>query len=97
MILIDEILKVEGCLKKPEKFICKQYKKVRINSLEVKKGDIFFAIKGETNDGHKYIEDVVKRKAGLIFVNKNWYIQTRINIKIMFFMWSTTLQMLWES
>lgn len=73
MILIDEILKVEGCLKKPEKFICKQYKKVRINSLEVKKGDIFFAIKGETNDGHKYIEDVVKRKAGLIFVNKNWY------------------------
>ncbi len=73
MILIDDILKVDGSLKNHKNTICKKYNRVNINSLEVKNGEIFFALKGETNDGHKYIDDVIRRKAGLIFVNINWY------------------------
>ena len=44
-----------------------------INSVEVKKGNIFFAIKGENTDAHKYIAEVIRKKASLIFVNQSWY------------------------
>ena len=73
MILIDDILKVKGSLKNFKNTNNKKYNRVSINSLDVKKGEIFFAIKGENNDGHKYIDDVIKKKAGLIFVNNSWY------------------------
>ena len=61
MILIDDILKVKGSLKNFKNTNNKKYNRVSINSLDVKKGEIFFAIKGENNDGHKYIDDVIKR------------------------------------
>ena len=44
--------------------------KVRINSKEVNKNDIFFAIKGKKNDGNKYIGEAFKNKASLVVVNK---------------------------
>ncbi len=44
--------------------------KVRINSKEVNKNDIFFAIKGKKNDGNKFIGEAFKNKASLAVVNK---------------------------
>ena len=45
-------------------------KKARINSREIKKGDIFFAIKGIKNDGNKFISEAFKKKASIAVVNK---------------------------
>ena len=44
--------------------------RARINSQEVCKNDIFFAIKGKKNDGNKFVIDSFKRKASLAVVNK---------------------------
>ena len=51
--------------------------KARINSKEIKKNDIFFAIKGKKNDGNKYIIEAFKKKASIAAVNK---IEKKINI-----------------
>ena len=56
----------------------KLLKKARINSKEVKKNDIFFAIKGKKNDGNKFVKQSFKRKASLAIVNT---IQNDCNIK----------------
>tara|TARA_B100000029_G_scaffold190306_1_gene188159 strand:- start:2361 stop:5204 length:2844 start_codon:yes stop_codon:yes gene_type:complete len=42
----------------------------RISSKEVKKNDIFFAIKGKKNDGNKFVFQSFKKKASLAIVNK---------------------------
>jgi len=44
--------------------------KAKINSQEVKKGDIFFAIKGKKNDGNKFVNESFKRKASIAVVNR---------------------------
>ena len=41
-----------------------------INSKEIKKNDIFFAIKGKKNDGNKFIHEAFKKKSSLAIVNK---------------------------
>ena len=46
------------------------FKKARINSKEVKRNDIFFAIKGKKNDGNKFVEQSFKKKASAAIVNK---------------------------
>jgi murE/murF fusion protein len=51
--------------------------KARINSKEIKKNDIFFAIKGKINDGNKFISEAFKKKASIAVVNK---IEKKINI-----------------
>ncbi len=51
-------------------------KMARINSQEVIKNDIFFAIRGKKNDGNKYVAQSFKRKASLAVVNK---IQNNLN------------------
>ncbi len=51
-------------------------KKARINSQEVTKNDIFFAIKGKKNDGNKFVTQSFKRKASLAVVNN---IQNKLN------------------
>jgi len=52
-------------------------KTARINSQEVTKNDIFFAIKGKKNDGNKFVSQSFKKKASLAVVNK---IQKKFNI-----------------
>ncbi len=52
--------------------------KARINSKEVNKNDIFFAIKGKKNDGNKYIGEAFNNKASLVVVNK---VQNKFNSK----------------
>jgi len=46
------------------------FNKACINSNEVKKNDIFFAIKGKKNDGNKFVNQVFCKKASLAIVNK---------------------------
>ena len=46
------------------------FNQARINSKEVKKSDIFFAIKGKKNDGNKFVEQSFKKKASLAVVNR---------------------------
>ena len=53
-------------------------RQARINSKEVRKDDIFFAIKGKKNDGNKFVGQSFKKRASLAIVNR---IQKNSNIK----------------
>jgi len=53
-------------------------RQARISSKEVKKNDIFFAIKGKKNDGNKFVGQSFKKRASLAVVNR---IQKNLNIK----------------
>ncbi len=48
----------------------KKIKKIRINSQEVKSGDVFIAITGKNKDGHDYIKEAIKKKASTIILSK---------------------------
>ena len=59
-------------------------RQAKINSKEIKKNDIFFAIKGKKKDGNKFIGQAFKRKASLVVVNrinKNNNILRQIKVK----------------
>ena len=59
-------------------------RKAKIDSKEIKKNDIFFAIKGKKNDGNKFIGQAFKKKASLAIVNrinKNNNITRQIKVK----------------
>ncbi|MDA9643723.1 UDP-N-acetylmuramoyl-L-alanyl-D-glutamate--2,6-diaminopimelate ligase [Candidatus Pelagibacter sp.] len=59
-------------------------KHAKINSREIKKNDIFFAIKGIKNDGNNFIRQAFKKKASLAIVNeinKNENIRRQIKVK----------------
>ncbi len=64
---INIIKELSGKKKISSKIILK---KARISSKEIKKGDVFFAIKGKKNDGNKFIDQAFKKKASLAIVNK---------------------------
>ena len=44
--------------------------KASINSKNIKKNDIFFAIKGPKNNGNNYVDEAIKKGASLAIVNK---------------------------
>ena len=59
-------------------------KKAKINSKEIEKDDIFFAIKGKKNDGNKFVQEAFKRKASMAVVNKiqkNFDLGKQIKVK----------------
>ena len=72
-IKINVIKEVAQIIKLPSSI---SVKSARINSQEVCKNDIFFAIKGKKNDGNKFVAHSFKRKASLAIVNK---IQNKLN------------------
>ena len=45
-------------------------KGISSNSNSTKKNYIFFAIKGKKNDGNKFVQEALKRKASIAVVNK---------------------------
>ena len=53
-----------------------------INSREVKKNDIFFAIKGEKNDGNNYIKDAFRNGAQIVVGKKKIIGKTKNYIKV---------------
>jgi UDP-N-acetylmuramoyl-tripeptide--D-alanyl-D-alanine ligase len=77
VITKQEILKLKCEFVLPGR-VPDSFENVSIDSRKVNRNSIFFAIKGETTDGHNFIADVVKAKAGLIFVDKKWF---KINSK----------------
>ena len=57
------------------KSISKDYQKIHVDGIsydsrKVKKGDIFFAIKGNRTSGTKFINDVISKGASAIIINK---------------------------
>ncbi len=54
------------------------FNKACINSKEIKKNDIFFAIKGRKNDGNKFINQALNKNASYAIVNK---IDKKNNVK----------------
>ncbi|MFZ4589693.1 MAG: UDP-N-acetylmuramoyl-tripeptide--D-alanyl-D-alanine ligase [Ignavibacteria bacterium] len=76
MITKQEILKLKCELVQNRK-VPDSFDNVSIDSRNVNGNSIFIAIKGETTDGHNYIDKVVKSKVRLIFVNKKWYTKNK--------------------
>ena len=72
-IKINVIKEVAQIIKLPSSI---SVKSARINSQEVCKNDIFFAIKGKKNDGNKFVAQAFERKASIAIVNK---IQNKLN------------------
>ena len=62
------ILKEES--KKNYFFLKTKLRKASINSKEIKKNDVFFAIKGKKKDGNHYLKEAFNRGASLAIVNK---------------------------
>ncbi len=54
----------------------KNFNYARINSTEVKRGDVFFAIKGKRKDGNRFVSEAFKKKASIAVVNK---VQNNLN------------------
>ena len=76
MITKQEILKLK-CELIQKSSLPESFASVSIDSRIVSRDSIFFAIKGETTDGHNYIDKVIKAKVRLIFVNKKWFIKNK--------------------
>ena len=54
-----------------------QVKGLAINSKEVKKDFIFFAIKGEKNNGEKFINEAIKKGASVVVCAKNCILKNK--------------------
>ena len=53
-----------------QNYLIKKSNKIRINSKDIAKGDVFVALKGSSNHGMKYIEDAFKKGAKYAITNK---------------------------
>lgn len=53
---------------------------ISIDSRTIKKGEVFLALKGERFDGHEFIEEVVKKGASGVIVNRNFKGKYRGNL-----------------
>jgi len=76
VITRQEILQLKGELIQRGK-VFNSFKNVSIDSRSVASRSIFFALKGETTDGHNYIGNVIKAKVPLIFVNRSWFLKNK--------------------
>lgn len=59
----------------------KNFASVEIDSRRIDKNQIFFAIKGDNTDGHKYIDDVFKKGIKLAVVEKKWFTKNKNKYK----------------
>lgn len=55
----------------------KSVKSVSTDSRAVSPGAIFFALRGERFDGHKFVSDVIGKKAACMVVDGKWYREKR--------------------
>lgn len=70
MIQSEQLKSLSGAkISEPKNFSVKSFSSVGIDSRSIKKSQIFFAIKGENQDGHKYIEDVIAKGVKAIVVS----------------------------
>ena len=71
-------------LKNLIKFCPKKFAKIKVNNLcldsrELKRGDIFFTLKGHKDHGEKYIKSAIDKKASIIISEKK-YVNKKIKI-----------------
>ena len=78
MISREDLFKIRHIQKiNTDKYIKRNYKSVGIDSRNIKKGELFFAIKGERTDGHKYLDSVFDKGIELAVVNDTWFIKNK--------------------
>ena len=58
----------EGCFVQGDKAGC--VNGVSIDSRQIKKGNLFIAIRGQRLDGHKFLDEVIKKGAKAVIVSK---------------------------
>jgi UDP-N-acetylmuramoyl-tripeptide--D-alanyl-D-alanine ligase len=46
---------------------------ISTDSRTIKKGEVFFAIKGDNFDGHNFVDIAISKGAALIVIDKKWY------------------------
>lgn len=84
MLKASDLYRIKNCevwgRDKPEILIKKTYKGVSIDSRKVKRGEIFFAIKGENTDGHKYLKDAAANGADAFVISKKWFKKNKRNL-----------------
>ena len=69
-MLISEIVKiVDGTISKEYKD--EKIKDIKIDSRNIKKGDLFISLKGKNKNGNDYIDEVIKRKAKCIITDED--------------------------
>ncbi|MDD5363182.1 MAG: UDP-N-acetylmuramoyl-tripeptide--D-alanyl-D-alanine ligase [Ignavibacteria bacterium] len=82
MITINEILALKGEKINTGVLSGKGFRGVSIDSRTVNGSELFFAIKGGSNDGHNYVSDLVKKKIiKAAVVNKKWYDRSGKSLK----------------
>jgi len=81
MINLKSILQIDCKPVNFDKLKVKNLFAAAIDSRNVKKGTIFFAIKGENTDGHNFVADVFKKGASVAVVNDKWYNKNKNNFK----------------
>lgn len=72
-VTFGDLKKIRGVKILNERLIGESFKNVVIDSRICKKGDLFFAVKGERFDGHEFVKQVFKKGAICAVINKGWY------------------------
>lgn len=54
---------------------------ISIDTRTINQGNAFFALKGANSDGHSRVNDAFELGASLAFVEQNWYIQNKEELK----------------
>lgn len=62
------------------KFNDHSFSRISFNSMTIDESGIFIAIKGSEDDGHKYINDVIKKGVKTVFVEREIVIDEDINV-----------------
>ncbi len=78
MIRKQDLFKIKHIQKiNTDKHGKRNFRSVSIDSRKVKKGDLFFAIKGERTDGHNYLESVFSKEVEFAVVNDKWFVKNK--------------------
>lgn len=72
MISIDDVLSIGKANVQTSKRKIRGFKSAKIDSRAVKKGDLFFAIKGDNTDGHEFVKDAFLNGATAAVVSEKW-------------------------
>ncbi|MDD4547945.1 MAG: Mur ligase family protein, partial [Bacilli bacterium] len=80
MILADLVNICNGEIINKYELGDQRIKKIKLSSQEVKKGDLFIALKGIKYDGHDFVLDVIKNGAKAVIVERDINIKSDIPI-----------------
>ena len=74
MLRLEDLLKLKNCTVINKNILQHRvFTGVSIDSRNCKKGELFFAIRGEKNDGHNFLNQAFKKGLTTAVVDKKWY------------------------